>query len=74
MNKKIFYILIIILLFLGAKNSILDVAQFKNNNYNGYYVLIDYKFYNILRALNNNKPLEDIYINKYNKYIVLDSN
>ena len=74
MNKKIFYILIIILLFLGAINSVLDVAQFKNNNYNGYYVLIDYKFYNILRALNNNKPLEDIYINKYNKYIVLDSN
>ena len=74
MNKKIFYILIIILLFLGAKNSILDIAQFKNNNYNGYYILIDYKFYNILRALNKNKPLEDIYINKYNKYIVLDSN
>ena len=74
MNKKIFYILIIILLFLGAKNSVLDVAQFKNNNYNGYYVLVDYKFYNILRILNKNKPLEDIYINKYNKYIVLDSN
>ena len=74
MNKKIFYILIIILLFLGAKNSVLDVAQFKNNNYNGYYVLIDYKLYNILRILNKNKPLEDIYINKYNKYIVLDSN
>lgn len=74
MNKKIFYILIIILLFLGAKNSILDIAKFKNNNYNGYYVLIDYKFYNILRALNNDKPLDDIYINKYNKYIVLDSN
>ena len=74
MNKKIFYILIIILLFLGAKNSVLDVAQFKNNNYNGYYVLVDYKFYNVLRILNKNKPLEDIYINKYNKYIVLDSN
>jgi hypothetical protein len=74
MNKKIFYILIIILLFLGAKNSFLDVAQFKNNNYNGYYILIDYKFYNVLRILNKNKPLEDIYINKYNKYIVLDSN
>ena len=74
MNKKLFFILIIILFFLGAINSVLDVAQFKNNNYNGYYVLIDYKFYNILRALNNNKPLEDIYINKYNKYIVLDSN